>query len=178
MSSATGLTRLSLVIAAVFAAGIAALVAASALIPTATVRNAVIADIRAITGLEPTIRGEVKVSLFPTAMVSFSDVTLGDAAAEPALIADKLTAKLQLLPLLIGNIEPADVSLTRPHIVVKVQPDGRSNWSDLMATLARTLKPSAANPGRGLTFSEIRVSEGTISITEPCFLIDGKFTVR
>ncbi len=167
MSSATGLKRLSLVVAAVFAVGIVALVAASALIPTATVRNAVIAEIRAVTGLEPTIRGEVKVSLFPTAMVSFSDVTLGEAGADAALTADRLTAKLQLLPLLIGNIEPADVSLTRPHIVVKVEPDGRSNWSNLMATLARTLKPSAGNPGRALTFSEIRVSGGIISVTEP-----------
>jgi len=166
VSSATGLKRLSLVVAAVFAVGIVALVAASALIPTATVRNAVIAEIRAVTGLEPTIRGEVKVSLFPTAMVSFSDVTLGEAGADAALTADRLTAKLQLLPLLIGNIEPADVSLTRPHIVVKVEPDGRSNWSNLMATLARTLKPSAGNPGRALTFSEIRVSEGIISVTE------------
>ena len=166
MSSATGLKRLSLVVAAVFAVGIVALVAASALIPTATVRNAVIAEIRAVTGLEPTIRGEVKVSLFPTAMVSFSHVTLGEAGADAALTADRLTAKLQLLPLLIGNIEPADVSLTRPHIVVKVEPDGRSNWSNLMATLARTLKPSAGNPGRALTFSEIRVSEGIISVTE------------
>ena len=85
MSSATGLKRLSLVVAAVFAVGIVALVAASALIPTATVRNAVIAEIRAVTGLEPTIRGEVKVSLFPTAMVSFSDVTLGEAGADAAL---------------------------------------------------------------------------------------------
>ena len=167
MPSATGFMRLSLVVAAVFAAGIGALVAASALIPTATVRNAVIAEIRAVTGLEPTVRGEVKVSLFPTAMVSFSDVVLGDAEAAPALTADRLTAKLQLLPLLIGNIEPADVSLTRPRIIVKVQPDGYSNWSNLMATLARTLKPSAGNPGGGLTFSEIRVSEGTISVTEP-----------
>ena len=166
MSSATGLKRLSLVVAAVFAVGIVALVAASALIPTATVRNAVIAEIRAVTGLEPTIRGEVKVSLFPTAMVSFSDVTLGEAGADAALTADRLTAKLQLLPLLIGNIEPADVSLTRPHIVVKVEPDGRSNWSNLMATLARTLKPSAGNPGRALTFSEVRVSQGIISVTE------------
>ncbi len=167
MSSATGLKRLSLVIAVVFAAGIGALVAASTLIPTATVRNAVIADIRAITGLEPVIGGEVKVSLFPTAMVSFSDVTLGEAGADPALTADRLTAKLQLLPLLIGNIEPADVSLLRPHIIVKVEPDGRSNWSNLKATLARTLKPAAGTAVRGLTFSEIRVSQGIITVIEP-----------
>ena len=78
MPSATGLMRLCLAVAAVLSAGIVALIATSALIPADTVRNAVLAEIRAATGLEPTIRGEVSVSLFPTAMVSFSDVALDD----------------------------------------------------------------------------------------------------
>jgi len=159
--------RLSLVVAAVLVASIGALFVAAALIPTATVRNAVISEIRNVTGLEPTVRGAVTVSLFPTAMVSFSDVVLGDTReGDPALSADRLTAKLQLLPLLIGSIEPADVSLTRPRVVVKVEPDGRSNWSNLLATLTRTLKPGA-QLGRVLSFSEIRMSAGTISVTEP-----------
>src|SRR5438876_4773532 len=128
--------RLSLVIAAVFAAGIGALVAASKLVPTETVRGAVIAQIRGVTGLEPVVRGDVTVSLFPTAMVSFSDVVLGDTnIADAALVADRVTAKLQLLPLLLGNIEPADMSLTRPRITVRLEPDGRSNWSNLLAIL-------------------------------------------
>src|SRR6185295_18356663 len=99
--AAIGLKRLSLALAAVFAAGIAALVAVSAFIPAEKVRNAVIAEIRSVTGLEPVVRGEVAVSLFPTATVTFSDVTLGDDRdTAPALTADKLTATLRLLPLL------------------------------------------------------------------------------
>src|SRR2546423_11500731 len=136
--------RLSLIVAAVFAAGIGALIAATALIPPDTVRHAVIAEIRAVTGLEPRIRGNVAVSLFPSATVSFSDVLLGDeGSATPALAADRLSAKLQLLPLLLGRIEPADISLTRPRLVIAVEPDGRSDWTGLMATLAPTLKPGA-----------------------------------
>ena len=93
MPSATGLMRLSLVVAAVFAAGIGALMAAAALIPAETVRRAVIAEIHAATGLEPTVRGPVSVSLFPSATVSFADVVLGDErGADPALAADRLTA--------------------------------------------------------------------------------------
>lgn len=168
MPLASGLLRLSLVIAAVFVAGIGALIAASKLVPTETVRSAVIAQIRSVTGLEPVVRGDVTVSLFPTALVSFSDVVLGDASAnEPALAADRLTTKLQLLPLLVGNIEPADMSLTRPRITVRLEPDGRSNWSNLLATLARTLKPGAPQAQHGLSFSEIRVSGGTITVLEP-----------
>src|SRR4051794_5631766 len=117
--------RLGLVVAAVFTAGIGALVAPTALIPAETVRHAVIAQIRAVTGLEPTIRGDVAVSVFPSATVSFSDVVLGDqGGARPALAADRLSAKLQLLPLLLGRIEPADMSLTRPRLVIAIEPDG------------------------------------------------------
>ncbi len=165
MSTANGLLRLTFVIAAVFAAGIAALVAASAFIPASTVRQAVITEIQDVTGLEPTIRGPVTVSLFPSAMVSFSDVTLSGGNATPALTADRLNAKLALLPLLFGRIEPVDMSLTRPRLAVTVEPDGSSNWSALMATLARSLKPGQQS-GQLLSFSEIRMTEGTITVTD------------
>jgi len=165
--SATGLLRLSLAIAAVLAAGIAALIVASRLIPPDRVRQAVLAEIRTATGLEPAIGGDATVSLFPTAMVSFSDVTLGDERGAPALAADRLTLKLAVLPLLIGRIEPADLSLTRPRVTVAVEPDGRSNWSGLMATLARALKPGSERAGAVMSLSELRMIGGTITVTEP-----------
>lgn len=167
MPSATGLLRLCLAVAAVFAAGVVALVGASALIPAETVRNAVLSDIRAATGLEPVIRGEVSVSLFPTAMVSFSDVLLGnEREATPALAADRLTAKLRLIPLLIGHIEAADLSLTRPRLAVRVEADGRTNWSRLLETLARTLKPGSREPERLPSVSEVRMNGGIIMVTD------------
>ena len=136
MSSATGLTRLSLVVAAVFAAGIAALVAASALIPTATVRNAVIADIRAITGLEPTIRGEVKVSLFPTAMVSFSDVAgrHGRAGTAPTSSPPSAAAAVADRQYRAGGCVADAAAHHRGTTRQLVGPDGDA---------ARTLKPGA-----------------------------------
>jgi AsmA protein len=165
--SATGLLRLSVAIAAVFAAGIGALVVASTLISPETVRNAVLSDIRAVAGLEPTIRGDVSVSLFPTAMVSFSDVLLDDERdGQPALAADRLTAKLRLIPLLTGTFEAADMTLTRPRLAVRVEPDGRTNWSRLVATLARTLKPGTRESERLLSFSEIRIIDGIITVTD------------
>jgi AsmA protein len=164
--SATGLLRLSLAIAAVLAAGIAALIVASRLIPPDRVRQAVLTEIRAATGLEPAIRGDAAVSLFPSAMVSFADVTLADEHGAPALAADRLTAKLPLLPLLIGRIEPDDLALTRPRITIAVEPDGRSNWSGLMATLARTLKPRSQQGEPMMSLSELRMIGGTITVIE------------
>lgn len=159
--------RLGVAAAAVLSAAFLAILATAALIPADTVRNAVLSDIRAATGLDPTIRGAVSVSLFPTAMVSFSDVVLDDErGATPALAAERLTAKLRLLPLLIGQIEPADLSLTNPRIAVRVEADGRSNWSRLLGTLARTLKPGAKEAERPMSVSELRLNGGTITITE------------
>jgi AsmA protein len=167
VSALTGLKRLSLVLVAVLAAGLAALVAASAFIPAEKVRTAVIAEIRSTTGLEPRVRGEVTVSLFPTARVSFSDVTLGDDRdAPPALAADRLVATLRLLPLLIGQIETADVALTRPRLTINLEADGRSNWSSVIATLARTLKPGAKPSEHVMSFSEIRMTDGTVAIND------------
>jgi len=158
---------LSLVIAAVFAAGIIALLAAAALIPAETVRSAVTTEIRAATGLEATIRGDVKVALFPSPMVSLSDIALSDERnGAPALTTERMTARLRLLSLLTGKIEPADVSLVRPRLSVTLDPDGRTNWSGLMATLARTLKPGKQETERVMSFSELRMSGGTITIRD------------
>ena len=54
----------------------------------------------------------------------------------------------------------------RPRLVVNVQPNGRSNWSGLMATLARTLKPGQSDRERVISFSEIRMAGGTIVVTD------------
>jgi AsmA protein len=43
---------------------------------------------------------------------------------------------------------------------VKHGPDGRSNWSAIIETLARTLKPGVDNP---VSFSEIRIQDGVLS---------------
>lgn len=166
MPAATGFKRLSLAIVAVIAGAVAALAGASAFIPAERVRSAVIAEIRGVTGLEPAVRGDVAVSLFPTPTVSFAKVLLGDESdGLTALSADRLTATLRLLPLLIGQIETAEVSLTRPRLTVRVQADGQSNWSGLIATLNRALKPDARQPQPGM-FSEIRMTDGSIAFVD------------
>src|SRR5205085_1734191 len=136
-------------------------------VPADHVRNVVKSQIRAVTGLDPRANGDIAVSLFPTARISFADVVLGDEnAGTPALAADRLTARLRLLPLLVGRIEIADVALIRPRISVIFERDGRSNWSALVDTLSHTLKPNAKRADGLLSFSEIRVADGTIAVRD------------
>jgi len=138
------------------------------MIPADTVRQAVVNEIRAVTGLDPLLRGPVSISMFPAPIVEFSDVALGESVGgETALAVDQLTANLRLMPLLAGRIEIADISLTRPHVAVTVYPDGRTNWSPLIDILARSLKPNARHDERVLSFSEIRINDGVVRVRVP-----------
>jgi AsmA protein len=139
------------------AAGV--LTTAGYLISPDTVRAEVMAGIRSATGLDPILRGKVSVSLFPKGSVSFADVVLGDPK-QPALAAERLTARLRFFPLLIGRVEIADVSLERPIISIDLEPDGRSNWSGLIEGLARDQKPNAKHGVAA--FSEMRIDNGTV----------------
>ena len=145
MFVAGGFKRLGILLAALVAAGVAALVAISLVIPAEDVRNAIKAEIRAVTGFEPMIRGDASVSLFPWGTVSFADVSLGDdGSGGRALAAERVTARLRLLPLLFGRIEAADLWLLRPKISLRFAPEAGSNWSGVAEALTRALKPTAS----------------------------------
>ena len=160
MTAATGFKRLGFALLAVLAVGTGALVAASYLISADAVRQQVLGEIRAVTGLNPIMRGRTTVSLFPSGSVSFADVMLGDAK-RPALTAERLTARLRFFPLLLGRVEIADVALERPTIAVDLEPNGRSNWSGLIEALTRSQSKDAQ---RVPAFSEMRIDNGTVVI--------------
>ena len=169
MTAAVGIKRLGFVIVALAAVGIGALVILPFLMPADAVREAVKAEIRAVTGLDPVLRGGTSVSLFPTGAVSFDDVMLGDnRTGAPALTAEHVVARLRFFPFLAGRIEIADVSLVRPTIAIIFNADHSSNWSGHIETLARNLKPG---PDRPASFSEIRIADGTIILRDEAYEI-------
>jgi AsmA protein len=169
VTAAVGIKRLGFVVVALAAVGIGALVILPFLMPADAVREAVKAEIRAVTGLDPVLRGGTSVSLFPTGTVSFDDVTLGDnRTGAPALTAEHVVARLRFFPFLAGRIEIADVSLVRPTIAIIFNADHSSNWSGHIETLARNLKPG---PDRPASFSEIRIADGTIILRDEAYEI-------
>jgi AsmA protein len=164
VTAAIGLKRLAIVVISIAAAAFVTLIGLSFLMPAAAVRDAVKAEIHAVTGLDPVLRGDVAVSLFPSGTVTFHNVMLGDEkTGEPAVVADALTARLRYFPLLGGRIEIADVTLLRPTIAVTFLPDGRSNWAGLITALAHALEPDR---DRSASFSEIGIEDGTIIVRD------------
>jgi AsmA protein len=156
-----GMKRLGMPIAAVLGLALIVLIAMSWFLNRDALRQAVEAQIRAVTGLELAVNGHIDVSVFPGSYVSFHDVGLkGGGAGEAALGVDVLTANLRLLPLLLRRFEIADVMMLRPHIRVIRTADGQSNWTPFIETLTRTMKPGAENQ---LSFSEIRIQDGVLT---------------
>jgi AsmA protein len=153
--------RLGMPIAALLGLALVGLIGTSWFLNRDALRQAVEAQIRAVTGLDLVITGAIDVSVFPGSYVSFHDVGLkGGGTTDPALRVDVLTANLRLLPLLLRRFEIADVMMLRPHIRVVRDGNGESNWTPFVETIARTMKPGAENQ---VSFSEIRIQDGVLN---------------
>src|SRR5437899_3345715 len=162
---AQAMKRLGTPIAALIGLALTGLILTSWLINRDALRQAVEAQIRAVTGLEFAVKGNIDISVFPGSYVSFHDVGLkGGGTTDPALRVDVLTANLRLLPLLLQRFEIADLTLLRPRIHVSLKPDGESNWTPFIQTIARTMKPGAENQ---VSFSEIRIQDGVLNYEDP-----------
>ncbi|MPZ39442.1 MAG: AsmA family protein [Rhizobiales bacterium] len=169
MTAATGIKRVGLAVATLLGAGLALISILSVVIPADTVRDAVKAQIREVTGLDPVLRGDVSVSLFPTGSVRFNDISLGDnRTGAPALSAQQILVHLRFFPFLLGRIQIADVTLVKPTIMVSFAANGSSNWAGYIDTLAEALKPSQEWVN---SFSEIRISDGTVVIRDEGYRI-------
>ena len=73
-------------VAAFFGVAVIGLIATSWFLNRDALREAVEAQIRAVTGLDLVVKGTIDVSVFPGSYVSFHDVGLkGGGAADPAL---------------------------------------------------------------------------------------------
>jgi len=157
--------RLGMPIAAFLGLALIGLIGTSWFLNRDALRQAVEAQIRAVTGLDLVITGAIDVSVFPGSYVSFHDVGLkGGGTIDPALQVDVLTANLRLLPLLLRRFEIADVMMLRPHIRVVRDGNGESNWTPFVETIVRAMKPGAENQ---VSFSEIRIQDGVLNYEDP-----------
>ena len=158
---ALGMKRLGIPIAALVGVALLGMIANSWFINRDALRQAVEFQIRAVTGLDLVVKGNIEISVFPGSYVSFHDVGLrGGGTTDPALAVDVLTANLRLLPLLMRRFEIADVMMLRPHIRVVRDASGESNWTPFVNTIAGTMKPGSDSQ---LSFSEIRIQDGEMS---------------
>lgn len=164
LTIAQGMKRLGLPLLAIFGVVLAGMASLSLLLDRDALRKAVETQIRAVTGLDLVVNGDVEVNIFPQSYVAYHKVGLkGGNATDPALQVETLVANLRLLPLVLQRFEIADAILFRPKIRVVRDAEGTSNWTPFITTLTRTLKPDVDSP---LSFSEIRIQDGTLTYSD------------
>ena len=113
LTMAQGMKRLGMPIAAFLGLALIGLIGTSWFLNRDALRQAVEAQIRAVTGLDLVVTGSIDGSVFPGSYVSFHDVGLkGGGTIDPALQVDVLTANLRLLPLLLRRAWCASVIIS------------------------------------------------------------------
>jgi AsmA protein len=147
-------------------------------IPTSAYKGEIEDRVKAITGREFRLGGQLDFAVFSGLALRATDVTFGNrpgASAEPAMVKLKeLDLKLRFWPLLSGRFEVTELVLREPVIVLEVDKDGKANWqidvkrSELPKTAPGEAKPAAAKPGtprdvlQTLQLTNLRVVQGTL----------------
>lgn len=111
---------------------VGAVAAAPFLIPSATIADYAADVVRAETGRELAIEGDIGRSVFPSIGLKTGRASLSNApwAAEPALAAvDGLEVKVALWPLLLGRVEIEQLTVIRPTAHLEVNADGAESWA-------------------------------------------------
>jgi AsmA protein len=128
------------------------------------------------TGRPLKVGGDVSLSLFPWAGVSFSDLKLGNTPAfaeKDFLTVKSFDVRVKLLPLLFKQVEVDRLVVQEPRVFLVTNTDGRVSW-DFAAKPAEAkapAKPAGPPAPGGLPIQSLKVGELSIQNGE-LMLID------
>jgi AsmA protein len=119
------------------------------------------------TGRPLSVGGDVQLSLFPWAGVSFSNLKLGNTPGfteKEFLTVSSFDVRVKLLPLLFKQVEIDRLVVQDPHIFLVTNTDGRVSWDfGAKPTEAKDpAKPDAAPAPAGLPIQSLMVGELSI----------------
>jgi len=131
-------------------------------IPTETYKAEIKERVRAATGREITIKGDLKFSILPTLGLKVNDVAFANApgaTTKNMATFKQLIVKLKAIPLISGDVEISQFELVEPVINLEVDKAGRPNWvfskpaasGAAPAKKAPAAKPKTAKPAASKT---------------------------
>ncbi|RMD61000.1 MAG: AsmA family protein, partial [Alphaproteobacteria bacterium] len=161
-------------VGAVIVLVVVVLVAAPFFIPVDVYRQQVVDGVREATGRELALRGDIRLSLLPALALEADDVSFANApgAREPAMASfEKVRLRLQVWPLLSGQLKVDTFVLVKPVIHLEVDKEGRPNWVFAGAAAAEAKKARDDESGEGvevgempdLSLGEVRLEDGLIT---------------
>ncbi|MFK7955537.1 MAG: AsmA family protein [Lysobacterales bacterium] len=99
-------------------------------------------------GREVSLDGPMAWSVFPWIAIELNDVSVANESGFSAphlLSVDEATVRVQLLPLVRGEIRIGDVLLRAPDVNLQVDSQGKSNWQSLVSADAGVADDSPAS---------------------------------
>ena len=147
-----------LAVIAVGLAGLAALAVPLVVSPD-LIKQRIAERISAATERDVTLAGEPSLSIYPHLAVTIGGLTIANPKGmgdDPFVVADEVTTRLRLLPLLIGRVELDAFELVRPRVHLITDGDGRSNWKTAGNDADRG--PAIAE----LALGRLQVADGTV----------------
>ncbi len=118
------------------------------------------------------VGGDVSLSLFPWAGVSFSELRLGNPAgfSEPEFVTIKFfEVRVKLLPLLSREVQVDRLVVSEPRVFLVTGKDGRQSW-DFGPTAAAGAKPAsparAELPIQSLAVGDLSIVDGGIALID------------
>lgn len=165
--------KLAIGLAALVALVIVVLVAAPFFIPVETYKAQIADAASDATGRELKIDGDFKLSLLPSLELEANKVSFANApGAKEANMAslEKLVLKLQVWPILSGQIKIDSFVMVEPVIHLEVDENGRANW-DFAAKPAKAEDKGddAAGGGAGLdelSLGDVRLERGRVTYND------------
>lgn len=131
------------------------------------------------TGRPMSVDGDARLSLFPWAGVSFTNLKLGNTPAfteKDFLTVKSFDVRVKLLPLLFKQVEVDRLVVQEPHVFLVTNTNGRVSW-DFGAKPAEgypPAKPDAAPAQTGLPIQSLMVGELSIQNGQLTLIDHGK----
>jgi AsmA protein len=114
------------------------------LVPTSTYKEQIQSRVKAATGRDLSLQGDVRLTILPALSLTAKYVSFANRPGAPdkdMVNLKELDLRLRLAPLLAGRIEVDELVLHRPEIVLEIDKDGRANWQ-----FDRPGEPAAKTP--------------------------------
>ena len=117
-----------------------------------------------IVGRDVRIGGDIRLQLLPAPSFSIQKLRVADAATgsgEPLFRADRVDAKLSIIPLVRGILEANEIELVKPVLRFVADEAGRGNWHNLVQ--GRGSLPFVPND---VALQSVKITDGTLSMQD------------
>ncbi len=130
------------------------------------------AEVSEATGRTFTLGDDLRLSLFPWAGVSFSDLHLGSLPGfeeKDFVVVESFDVRVKLLPLLFKDIQVKRFILNGARVVLETRKDGRVNWeirrqnpSPVFLSVRGRRRAGSVLFSKGLPWGEFAVTDGSV----------------